>query len=600
MEIPNLEVLRGISCNIGKEYDLVRRLNRYNNLAPELITFASNSGLQDSEEAVRALFVTDFIVTASEIPTGSSDEERYLSVIKAFIQGKIRCKLVDSLLQMFYLAYKTALLIRRQDLFMAGRGIDRKVALVRIKDCYVTPYLQIASETLGLGSCGWELGILSAALTRNYPHKEIEKYLAAPNHSNHKSLTEPIWKMLENYAFNQKVDTNPNIIVPNIDTSQAILLFDIKNPSQLSLWRVMPKNVSKLSVDIQSIAQTFDRDLIMENKQCIFLRGSIVDLSKNIFILKDPYTDSRPLCVFISSVDEINTTRLLTILGLRGLEQDGWKSILSKPEQKREIKTIVKPTEITEEFYEEPLPEKTNFLSKLANLFGKRGRKAPTRTTPLKKKKEKKKEREEEKKKKGLSTFLVHNEFLSKALTIDAVSDIDLYETFDTLREEPTGYSIISIFETNFEGAQTTVLSTPHTDISSQLLSFVNSLEEITKSLNSAFSENIPFLLHEVFFFNKDNNQKLIISLNGNLERVVGTIATSYFDKTTDWQSRKEEKEPLQRRSLHMRTSQLLSARRHTPFEEATTRIFSENFNIKKAKENIIKQRIPALEQMYK
>ncbi|MHA2394448.1 MAG: hypothetical protein ACXAEX_21120 [Promethearchaeota archaeon] len=597
MEIPNLEVLREISNNIGKEYDLERRLNRYKNLAPELIIFASQSGLQDSEEATRALFVADFIVTASEVPLGSVDDERYTSVIKAFIQGKLRCNSVDSLLQTFYLAYKIATLIRRQDLFMAGRGIDRKVALIRIKDCYITPYLQIASELLGSGSCGWELGILSAALTRNYPEKEIEKYIMAPSFSNHKSLTDPIWKMLENYALNQKVETNTNIIVPNVDTSQAILLFDINDPSQLSLWRVVPENVSKIRSDIQSIAQTFDRELTIQNKQLVFLRGSIVDSSNSLFILKDPYIDSKPLSVFISSVDEINTTRMLTILGLRGLEQDGWKSILSKPVPKKE-KQIIKSTEIIPEIAEKAHeePEKTSFLSKITSLFGKRGKKVPTGTKSIKTKEEKKRE----KKKKGLPTFLAQSEFLSQAITIDAVSDIDLYETFDTLREEPNGYSIVSIFETDFEGAQTTVLSTPQTDISSQLLSFVNSLDKITKSLNSAFGENIPFLLHEAFFINKDNDQKLIISLNGSLERVVGTIATSYFDTTADWQSREEIKEPLQRRSLHMRTSQLLSARRHTPFEEATTRIFSENFNMKNAKENIIKQRIPVLEQMYK
>ena len=88
MEIPNLEVLREISSNIEKEYDLESRLNRYKNLAPELITFASNSGIQDPEEAIRALFIADFIVTASEVPTGSIDDERYNSVIKAFLQGK--------------------------------------------------------------------------------------------------------------------------------------------------------------------------------------------------------------------------------------------------------------------------------------------------------------------------------------------------------------------------------------------------------------------------------------------------------------------------------------------------------------------------------
>lgn len=603
METPNLEILRNISSNISKEYDLENRLNRYKNLSPELIKFASDLGLPEPEEAVRALFATDFIITASEVPIGSVDEERYNSVIKTFIQGKLRSYSSDSLLQTIYLAYKTATIIRRQDLFMAGRGIDRKVALIRIKDCYITPFLQITSEILGLSSCGWELGILSAALTRNYPEVEINKYLMVPEYSNHEALTEPIWKLLENYAEIQKVETNTNVVVPNVNSSQSLLLFGNDVPSQISLWGIKPKNFSKLHKSIQSISQNFDRELSLQDKQFVFLRGTLLDSSKSIFILKNPYTESKPMCLFVSSVDEINMTRMLTILGLRGLEKDGWKILFSKPEPIVEKQIPSTPVEeistTTEKIYEESLPEKTGFISTIkSKLFGKKEKKVQSVPIHTEKKEVKKVKKKEDKKEKGQYSSIIQSEFLSQAITIDAVSDIDLYETFDTIREESKGYSIIGIFETSFEEARTTILSSTQTDISVHLTNFLKKFDNAIKSLNDIFEKKISFSLKEVFFINKDNNQKLIISLNGDQDRVVGTIASSEFDKITDWQSRGDEKETLQRRSLHMRTSQFLSARRHTPFEEAIERIFVENFDVKNAKEDIIDQRIPFLEQL--
>ena len=92
-----------------------------------------------------------------------------------------------------------------------------------------------------------------------------------------------------------------------------------------------------------------------------------------------------------------------------------------------------------------------------------------------------------------------------------------------------------------------------------------------------------------------DDKQKLIICLNGNQERVVGTIATTYVEKIVDWQAMEKEEETLQRRSLHMRTQQLLAARRHTPFQEAVERIYGANFNVGKAEFIILNQPIFSL-----
>ncbi|MFX1518162.1 MAG: hypothetical protein ACFFC6_17840, partial [Promethearchaeota archaeon] len=132
-------------------------------------------------------------------------------------------------------------------------------------------------------------------------------------------------------------------------------------------------------------------------------------------------------------------------------------------------------------------------------------------------------------------------------------------------------------------------------------ITFFNGLDqEISKLYKTCFDDN-RILIEELFLIAEDN-QKLILSLNGNQERVVGTIATTSVEiagisqQIADWQSRAKDVEPLPRRSLHMRTNQLLAARRHTPFNEAVERIYGSNFNIEAAKLLTVDQPIFSLQ----
>ena len=61
-----------------------------------------------------------------------------------------------------------------------------------------------------------------------------------------------------------------------------------------------------------------------------------------------------------------------------------------------------------------------------------------------------------------------------------------------------------------------------------------------------------------------------------NEDRLVATIGGTFVKNIVDWKAKEEE--TLQRRTLHMRTGQLLQARRHTPFDEAVTRIYQDIF----------------------
>ena len=586
LKVPNEEILRNLVHKLDDEFDLENRLKRYKNQS-ELTEFASNQGLPNIDDAVRALFVTDFIVTASEAPSdaseapsGETDEGRYRSVISSFISGLFRCSSSDSLMRIFYFAYKTAISIRRQDLFMAGRGLTRKAALIRLKDSYITPYLTIASEILGKGPCGWELGILSAALQREYPDTEIKQFEKAPEYTNYKILTEYIWRLLLSYSRYYSVETNPDPVIPNIKNSKSILLFDTKDPSLVSVWETTPTNVFRLKLGLPSFAKFLNQPFY--GNQLVLIRGNVLETMENFFIVRDPTTTSKPVFIVETPADELNLSRVLTILHYRGLEESGWKPVFTSKEKAVEEPVdmpVMKPEEkivIIKEEKEKFPQEKEGFFGKIRSmLFGKKVQQSiEDKPVPKVSKPRLSIKVKDDKKRGGLPPFVAQSSFIAHGITVDAVGDLDLFEVFDTVREE--NYNVIGVFETDFEQTNTKFLTKQTKSLPSTVITFLNGLDqELSKLFTNCFDGH-RVLVEELFFIGSDQ-QKLLICLNGNQDRIVGTIATTDIEKIVDWHSREKEEEALQRRSLHMRTNQLLAARRHTPFNEAVERIYRSN-----------------------
>lgn len=587
--VPNEEVLRSLVQKIEDEYDLNNRLNRYKSQS-ELIELASSQGLTQMEDAIRALFVADFIVTASELPSGGTDNERYQSIIQSFIQGHSRGSSSDSLMRIFYLAYKTATTIRRQDLFLAGRGVSRKAALIRLKDSYITPYLTVTSELLGKGSCGWELGILSAALKKMYPDNEIQQFEGAPEYTDYKTLTDFIWRLLVAYSQIQTAETNPNPIIPNMEESKSLLLFDAQNAELTSLWNTTPSNILKLKVILPSFVKFISQSF--NDKHLVLVKGKILETTEHFFMIRSPFTTSKPVLILKTPADELNFTRVLTVLHLRGLEQDGWTKVVNADEsivEPKEIKVVEPLPEVPtpdvkkgEKKTEIP-PKKEGFLTKIKQrIFGKKPEpEVEKKPIPKQLKPKLSIKIKEDKKQERVPPFIAQSSFIAQGITIDAVSDLNLFEIFDTVREE--SYHIVGTFETDFKETKTGFITKQNFIQPSALITFLNALEQEISKVYVKIFDNNQVLVEELFFMGNDE-QKMIICLNGNQERVVGTIATTSVEKIVDWQSREKEVETLQRRSLHMRTQQLLAARRHTPFQEAVERIYGANFNVKKTK----------------
>lgn len=603
--IPNLEETKKLSNKIEDEYNISEKISRYQSVPDleELFETATNYGLTDKDDAARALFVADYIISASELPSGSTDLERYNSIFKAFQLGVARNKSTERLMRIFYLAYQVAINIRRHDLFMSGRGVTRKTGLLRLKDAHITPYLEVANDILGKkGSCSWELGILSATLKKVYPHKELGNFSEKINYKDYDKLTPIIWRLLEDYSDHKAIEINPNLTVPNLTHSKSVIFTDQAYPNLFSLWNFSgePKLLER---EINAASKILDD--ISVDEDFVYARARIQNTLEHFYFIRDPRP---PNSIFIikTTTDDINLTRLLTILSLRGKEKNGWKflskkqkTVVKKKEKKKVKKTSkkkVKREVIKDRKVSTGSSESQGFFGKIKGLFGK-SKKVEEETKTIQEKViieeeqpfteyvDQEVEVEEEKIE---ELFLPH--FFAQATTIEGVGDLPLFEEFDNIRDD--NYTIIGAFDSNKETQKTSFILDDLSGINaSKMVQKLNTLDQLAKRImKSLFKEENQFFFDEIFF--KSESGKKLITINGNQSMFIGVIGASYIDPIAHWKSRSREKLIVQRRSITMRANQFLSARRHTRFDTAMERIFEGSFDFSEAKTEDLDQEI--------
>jgi len=550
IEIPNFETLKELLGKIDQDFDILSRLTRYKTMASESVSMGLSLGLTSEEDTSRALFVSDFIITASEVPSGGTDEERHQSVIQTFISGiNQRGASSDALMRVYYLVYKLAIMLRRQDLFMAGRGLIRETALLRLMDTHITPYLAVCSDLLGNGSCGWELGVLTAALNRTYPHSEVQNLLGAPKSTDRAALVPIIRRILKRYAEKHPVDVNNNIVISNIKNTKSILVLDSKKSLMTGLWNcVQPGFSSKADREALTPLSDFLKKIDID-RHLLYLRGRILGTLENFFFVRNPFLDNKPFLVLRTTADEINVSEMLTILQLRGLDYKGWLEI--KADEDTPSKAPV---------FDQP--EKEGLLAKIKRILG------------FKKSEKRKLDKPRVSKKRFLDSFLTH------AITVDAVGDIKLFEMFDVERESE--YTVEGALESDFERNQTFFLTEKKLGDPLEIATLLDGLDEVLeKAANHFFGGETQILPEEILFTSQDKNRH-IITLAGNVseKRIVGTIASTYVQDVTDWQPKKEEN-LIKRRTLLRRTNQLLTTRRTTfeTFEKSLERVYGADLD---------------------
>ncbi|NHJ32939.1 MAG: hypothetical protein FK732_08755, partial [Asgard group archaeon] len=403
-EIPNLKTIQDLAASMDDEFDIESRLKRYETMNPELMEFAARYGLRNPVEATPALFVADYIVTSSEVPPGGTDEERRESIINCFQYGlKSRCESAEALMRVFYLSQKTATLMRRNNSYMAGRGLVQETGVLLLKDSFLTPYLAVSTEILGSGDTGWELGLLSSALNQTYPHKELLEYENAPSYEDDSKLFQFSQKLLDEFVKQHKVEINSNLVIPNIMKTSIIFITKPSKQPLISIWN--PQNIFSRWVGEEG--KTVVTPLLEflhksdEDKALIYLRGRIVDTDYQLMLVRNPYVDGKPMTLIKTPADEINVSKILTTLAYRGSEAQELEKgvIVEEPvirkemveeeveeELEKEVE-IPQPKEDTQlerkPLIEEQPVKKIGLFGKIKGLFGKKA--DPTPKTVVKK-----------------------------------------------------------------------------------------------------------------------------------------------------------------------------------------------------------------------
>ncbi|MDH5401891.1 MAG: hypothetical protein OEZ01_02715 [Candidatus Heimdallarchaeota archaeon] len=586
---PNLQLILDDYNEIDNEYDIESRLKRYESTNKDLIEFAQKNGLEDVLDAARALFISDYIVTSSEVPSGFTDEDRRKSIINSFVEGLKRTDSTDKLMRIFYLSQKTGTHIRRNDAYLAGRGAERGTSLLMIKDFLLAPYLEKCQEILGEGSSHWELAILSSALLREFPDKELKKYHNIPQNYDLEKMVPVLWEFLNEYAQKNVVERNDNVVIPNIGDSQIFYVNNLGKLPLISTFRCDRRFVSNKEIDVLKplIELLASGD---ESRKLLYMRGRIHKGDKNIILIRNPFIEGKPLIMFKTVADEINVTETISLLHQRGMERTGWtlidnfsKSITKSTFENHEVEEEVEQEVEVEEVETKDIPvmkSSGGFFGKIKSLFG--GGKTSTSTDGSTKAKSKTKVKQTVKqkvvkkreKKEVISTELPT--FICEAIGINALGDLGLFEIFDTIRE--SDYEIIGAMESDFQANKTSFLTNHNFIDYKEINTLLDGLDKVIEAAaNNYFSDDHQIIPTEVLFVTSEED-RFIICMDGNEDRLVGTIGKTKIISSSIVDRRTQIKtESFQRRTLHMRTGQLLNTRAHTPFDTATERIYKEN-----------------------
>ena len=588
--IPNIDLIRNEALlSLTKEFDLEKSQSRYATVNPELIKLCESLGLTDEKkDASRALFVADYVFTES--PTGSSEEDRRKDVIKMFLIGLDRTQLSEIIVQAFHLAYKTASMIKRRDIFMAGRGVPRETSLLILKDIFLDAYLQICSDLLGVGKCGFELALLAGALKKTFPTAEYEAFKDAPKASEHGAVFKYTWKLLNEYNAKVKVEVNDQVVIPNIDTTNSLVCVNSENFSSWNMLTIPPdlNDNKKMLRELNDFISQADH-----TRPLVYFRGKILKTNEKVFLIRNPHNSAKPFLLFRSTADEVNVTEMLTLLNNRGRElpdnmdlfKPGSKIVqVKEKEESKQEKPVepesFKPVEATKEELKSQQQEPPKKLGFFARLFG-RGKKKDkevqqkdSKSSPEAPKSVQKPSKKEDKKTKE-TTKTIHppnnlSDFISNALAVIAVGDLQLFEIFDTYRE--SNYQFLGVLHSDFTTNSSTFKVHKEVTDARELVKTLDGLDVVLeKSLKHFFGPAIQIMPEEILFTGTADDRYVML-FEGNDEHLVSMAGSTSI--TEDYTGKQPE--ILQRRTLSMRTNQILNSLKSNRFQDAVQRILGD------------------------
>jgi hypothetical protein len=488
---------------------------------------------------------------------------------------------------------------------MTGKGVQREASLITLKDLFIDAYLEICEEVLGKGTCGWELSILASALKKTLPGVEYKYYKSAPKRSEKTKLFPYIWNLLTEYSMSVKTVVNEESLIPNIDKSNTLLgLLPDKNDLYFSKWNFknlrtsLKKNKEELINLHNFISQSDD------TRPFIYLRAKILNSDQHIFLVRHP-ENIKPFFLLKSPVDEINVTEILTLLKNRGDDIGGNPNVIPVQLQIEEVeKTVVREIEETidrntskkQKFKGQLSPrpplsvqneqknKKQGFFSRIFSRFRTSKSKTAQSSQKAEKPKEVKKEvkkgkktvKEKIKVKKEKHPSSNIPDFISYALGVAAVGDLNLFQLFDTVRE--SNYAFSGVLYSDFKNNSSTFYASKTINNPKSLTKILDGLDmAVERVINHFEGDKVQIMPKEILFRGRTIDTNFVLIFEGNEDHLVGIMGSTYVKDETTYAGPEEEEETFQRRTLKMRTNQLLNTLKSVHrFDEVFTRVLGE------------------------
>ncbi|MFW9914404.1 MAG: hypothetical protein ACFFGZ_02240 [Candidatus Thorarchaeota archaeon] len=547
-----------------------------------------------SQLALTTLYLADFVVTSSNIRDLSITDEKRRKAILQFCQAGMEQELdAEALIVLHMLSQELGVAVRRNFVYQLDRGLPANVALVRIADVFVVPFLRFAKTINDDLELPWLIALAEGAVSEVLS-SEVYGQLKEKSHLKEFAtfkLADAALSILEYFAATRTEQPNPHAKVPSLSESAgAILIRNTKSNEELFGYS-HPMEDKKLTILHKEFSEVCARSKFKEKViepvyyRATSLSSAAQQLTRQVFLVRSSIADNTYEAWFFlnTTVDDINLELIRKKLDAKCLDAEGIlrrplgaKKKIKKKKKKKEKPPIAKEPEKKKE-------EKPSLGKRILSFF--RRKKPPSEPKePLSVQKaeiepakpETAEEIAEEEHIDADEGEWTRKEVLSNwaaALVVDAVSGIDLEEVYDTLREQNWIITGLADFPEIPQPAGTLLTLDEYSaflkGILFDLSSHFTELRDVAAQLLPQIAQEgqMRFIPQEVFLeHNIDDKIYDLFTFAATDENL--TVLMAQHSILTNVAYIKPNKAVSKRRTLQMRTRQLATARTSFPIED--------------------------------
>ncbi|MFQ5980312.1 MAG: hypothetical protein ACE5OZ_19425 [Candidatus Heimdallarchaeota archaeon] len=543
----------------------------------------------NQQQALVALYLADFVVTSSNIKDLSiSDEKRRLSLLQFCLPAWEQELDTAAIIALHMLSQELGVAVRRNFVYQLDRGLPVNIAIIRLADIFVVPFLKFSLTVSEKLTLPWLIALADGAISEILSSEAYEQLKEKKHLEDLKDfkLTDAALGSLERFIKTRTEKPNPHAKVPALSESVgAVLIRNLRrNEEFFGYSKPMPdKQLKKLHKEFSEVcAQSKFQNKIIEPVyyRATSLASTVQQLTRQVFLVRGKPLDYDYEAWFFlnTTVDDINLETIRKILEERCVALEG---VIRRPLAPiKRIKKKRKTAPISTPKGKQPSPTakkpKPSFWQRILAVFS---RKKPDLI-------------EEDDKAKAVEPESIikeeiaeppeiemeidewnRNEVLNywaETLVVDAVANIDLEEIYDTLREKNwiiTGLAdfseekgtLLAIEEQ--EGFLKSIL----TDLSGHFRELRDVAEELLPQ--AAKDAQMRFIPQEIFLEHKGEDKLYDLFTFGASDEAL-TVLMAQHSHLTTLAYIKPNKEISKRRTLQMRTRQLATARTSFPIED--------------------------------